>query len=114
MEFTTCLGLHFQATRLSRATDVENRGNDPTGLTPSMASGIAIDKHFGSDRLPHDYSIRGIAHRTFRPCSLRAELLPFQSPLLRESLLVSFPPRTYMLKLCGYSLLKQGRFRHNS
>ena len=29
------------------------------------------------------------------------ELIPLQSPLLRESLLVSFPPLTYMLKFSG-------------
>ena len=29
------------------------------------------------------------------------ELVPFQSPLLRESLLVSVPPPTYMLKFSG-------------
>ena len=29
------------------------------------------------------------------------ELFPVQSPLLRESLLVSFPPLTYMLKFSG-------------
>ena len=32
---------------------------------------------------------------------LGAELFPFRSPLLRESLLVSFPPLIYMLKLSG-------------
>ena len=30
-----------------------------------------------------------------------AELIPVQSPLLRESYLVSFPPLTYMLKFSG-------------
>lgn len=32
---------------------------------------------------------------------LSAELNPFRSPLLRVSLLVSFPPLIYMLKLSG-------------
>jgi len=32
---------------------------------------------------------------------LGAELIPFRSPLLRESLLVSFPPLIYMLKFSG-------------
>ncbi len=32
---------------------------------------------------------------------LGAELIPFRSPLLRESHLVSFPPLIYMLKLSG-------------
>lgn len=32
---------------------------------------------------------------------LSAELFPFRSPLLGESLLVSFPPLNYMLKFSG-------------
>jgi len=32
-----------------------------------------------------------------------AGLFPFRSPLLRESLLVSFPPLIYMLKFSGSS-----------
>lgn len=34
-----------------------------------------------------------------------AGLFPFRSPLLRESLLVSFPPLIYMLKFSGLSRL---------
>ena len=36
---------------------------------------------------------------------LQHELFPLQSPLLRESLLVSFPPLSYMLKFSGSSYL---------
>ena len=36
------------------------------------------------------------------------ELLPLHSPLLGESLLVSFPPLNYMLKFSGYSFLIWG------
>ena len=49
-------------------------------------------------------------HRTRQSRGLRAELFPVQSPLLRESLLVSFPPLIDMLKFSGLSLPKQGRF----
>lgn len=51
--------------------------------------------------------IRGIARRSYpepfgpRLRGLRAELIPVQSPLLRESLLVSFPPLIDMLKFSG-------------
>lgn len=38
-----------------------------------------------------------------------AGLFPLHSPLLRESLLVSFPPLTDMLKFSGYSRLIRGR-----
>ena len=37
------------------------------------------------------------------------ELLPLHSPLLRQSLLVSFPPLIDMLKFSGYSRLIRGR-----
>ncbi len=36
------------------------------------------------------------------------ELLPLRSPLLRQSLLVSFPPLIDMLKFSGYSCLIRG------
>ena len=39
---------------------------------------------------------------------LHSELFPLHSPLLRESLLFSFPPPSYMLKFSGYSCLIGG------
>ena len=33
--------------------------------------------------------------------AFQSELFPLHSPLLRESLLVSFPPLSYMLKFSG-------------
>jgi hypothetical protein len=44
---------------------------------------------------------RRISHTPFNAMGLGAELFPFRSPLLRESLLVSFPPLNYMLKFSG-------------
>ena len=38
----------------------------------------------------------------------KLELFPLHSPLLGESLLVSFPPLSYMLKFSGYSYLISG------
>ena len=38
-----------------------------------------------------------------RVADFQVELFPLHSPLLRESLLVSFPPLNYMLKFGGYS-----------
>ena len=40
--------------------------------------------------------------------AFHSELFPLHSPLLRESLLVSFPPHSYMLKFSGYSWLIRG------
>ena len=48
------------------------------------------------------HSLGGLSAR------LHAELLPFHSPLLEESLLISFPPHNDMLKFCGWSLPKRG------
>lgn len=44
---------------------------------------------------------RRISLTPFDAKGLGAELIPFRSPLLRESLLVSFPPLIYMLKFSG-------------
>lgn len=43
--------------------------------------------------------------RTLSNPGFGAGLFPFRSPLLRESLLVSFPPLIYMLKFSGSSRL---------
>lgn len=117
MEFTTYLGLHFQATRLSRGT---GEGRDATtlrALHPLWAMRQHSINTSGRASSPTIPPIRGIprrpvTHLVGRACRLRAGLLPFQSPLLGESLLVSFPPLIDMLKFCGYSPLKQGRLRH--
>jgi len=41
----------------------------------------------------------------WNPTDLKFELIPLRSPLLRESLLFSFPPLIDMLKFSGYSYL---------
>ncbi|PHT24568.1 hypothetical protein CQW23_35723 [Capsicum baccatum] len=49
--------------------------------------------------------------RTMEPPDSKAGLFPIRSPLLRESLKVSFPPLIDMLKLNGKSRLNWGRGR---
>ena len=44
-----------------------------------------------------------------KTCRFDAGLVPIHSPLLRESLLVSFPPLNNMLKFSGCSRLNSGR-----
>ena len=44
-----------------------------------------------------------------REPDFKFELLPLHSPLLRQSLLVSFPPLIDMLKFSGYSYLIRGQ-----
>jgi len=45
--------------------------------------------------------IHGIGQQAIKQATLRAGLVPFRSPLLRESHLVSFPPLINMLKFRG-------------
>ena len=45
--------------------------------------------------------------------SLQSGLFPLQSPLLRESLLVSFPPLSYMLKFSGSSCVTETQKRES-
>src|SRR6187399_2834944 len=73
-----------------------------TGLSPSMA--------------PRSRGLGWGRTRSFlcklqlgpRP-DFKFELLPLHSPLLRQSLLVSFPPLIDMLKFSGYSYLIRGQ-----
>jgi hypothetical protein len=50
-----------------------------------------------------------ITIRTLKGPDFKFELLPLHSPLLRQSLLVSFPPLIDMLKFSGYPYLIRGR-----
>ena len=50
-----------------------------------------------------------ITTRTSRTPDFKFELLPLHSPLLRQSLLVSFPPLIDMLKFSGYPYLIRGQ-----
>jgi hypothetical protein len=50
-----------------------------------------------------------ITIRTLKEPDFKFELLPLHSPLLRQSLLVSFPPLIDMLKFSGYPYLIRGR-----
>jgi hypothetical protein len=104
MEFTTHFELHSQATRL--VEDIPCDIFEGTygigtlcdlpfnGSYPSNPSGIA----------PLDYN-----STTVRQADFKVELFPVHSPLLRESLLVSFPPLNNMLKSSGSSYLISGR-----
>lgn len=58
-------------------------------------TGVAVTEVMGLSNpfIPH-------ISRTLRP-RFRVGLLPFRSQLLRESLLISFPPLIYMLKFRG-------------
>lgn len=99
MKSTTLFALQSQETRLSEcvlyAAGVQTKH---TGLSPSV---MPYSK--GPMPCPHasntSYTVQRAKVR--RPRALQYELFPLHSPLLRESLLVSFPPLNYMLKFSG-------------
>ncbi|GIX67239.1 hypothetical protein CEXT_367661 [Caerostris extrusa] len=74
------------------------------GLAPTLGNSPGQ-----GDLLPCPLPARSLLNATFpSPLSkagFGAGLFPFRSPLLRESLLVSFPPLIYMLKFSGSSRL---------
>ncbi|KAA8892627.1 hypothetical protein FN846DRAFT_652807, partial [Sphaerosporella brunnea] len=54
-------------------------------------------------------SSKQITTRTPKEPDFKFELLPLHSQLLRQSLLVSFPPLIDMLKFSGYPYLIRGQ-----
>ena len=106
MESTTHLGLHSQTTRLYEygPSSCCQQFLGPTGLSPSSAcrskstSGLqAVDQ----DSPPLQTTIRPATTIADREIS-DLGFFPLRSPLLRESLLVSFPPLIDMLKFSGW------------
>src|SRR6195952_5301331 len=75
---------------------------DYTGLSPSLASrSRELRRHLTKSIL---YKLQLGPKPDFK-----FELLPLHSPLLGQSLLVSFPPLIDMLKFSGYSYLIRGQ-----
>lgn len=102
MEFTTHFGLHSQTTRLQgllRETPILHPhgpftlcGPRPSNLTHYRTwSGAASPRADLNTTLPRGQMTTGFG----------AGLFPLHSPLLGESLLVSFPPLSDMLKFSG-------------
>jgi hypothetical protein len=75
-----------------------------TGFSPSMTS---CSKELRPE--PHPKHPLQITTRTLKEPDFKFELLPLHSPLLRQSLLVSFPPLIDMLKFSGYPYLIRGQ-----
>ena len=100
MKFTTRFALQSQEARLLEGTPYAADSERRTGFSPSMmpcSKGLTPRPHAGR------YLCRLQRTRPIRVCAFQAELFPLHSPLLRESLLVSFPPLSYMLKFSGSS-----------
>jgi hypothetical protein len=104
MESTTHLELHSQATRLVVRHAGRLFPRARTGLAPSMtfhSMKVLPGLKLGLTTLDHNST----------PCEadFQVEHFPLHSPLLWESLLVSFPPLSYMLKSSGSSYLISGQ-----
>ena len=104
MKFTTHFELHSQTTRLVEGVSHGVRGRPHTGFSPSRTS-------CSKELRPalHPKHPLQITTRTPRGPDFKFELLPLHSPLLRQSLLVSFPPLIDMLKFSGYPYLIRGQ-----
>jgi len=99
MEFTTHLELQSQTTRL-----VESR---LFLLTIDMNGAFTLLGAVFISTLSMVY--RAVMPSTdYNSEDFQSELFPLHSPLLGKSLLVSFPPLSYMLKFGGYSCLIGG------
>src|SRR5690349_13201689 len=104
MKFTTHFALYSQTTRLLERASYAMNSRSQTGLSPSM---IPFSKRVipGSyaDHTSLDYNSYNLTVE-----DLNFELFPLHSPLLGESLLVSFPPLNNMLKFSGCSRTTSG------
>jgi len=99
MGLTTRFGLHSQTTRLLDGL-ARTAPHSPTGLSPSL---VSPSRELGPCR-----RLARPPQTTTRLRDSKSELFPLRSPLLGESLLVSFPPLTDMLKFSGSSCLSVG------
>ena len=95
MEFTTRFELQSQATRL-RYADYKWSFQETDGT-------VTLSDTLFQGTYPRNRT-RLACHNTPQRVWQHG-LFPLQSPLLRESLLVSFPPLNYMLKFSGSSCL---------
>ena len=91
--------------------------NNPTLRNPTASRSIAIYGVFTLFDVPFQALVRrphlswntlDYNSETLSASDFHFELLPVHSPLLRQSLLVSFPPLTDMLKFSGCSCLISG------
>src|SRR3954454_14790173 len=81
-------------------------GQSHTGFSPSMTS---CSKELRP--VPRSKHLLQITTRALKGPDFKFELLPLHSPLLRQSLLVSFPPLIDMLKFSGYPYLTRGKIK---
>lgn len=107
MKFTTHFELHSQTTRLVEGASHGLDRRSRTGFSPSVTS--CSKELRPAPRPKHPLQI---TTRAPRGSDFKFELLPLHSPLLRQSLLVSFPPLIDMLKFSGYPYLIRGQTKN--
>ncbi|CAN7022710.1 unnamed protein product, partial [Brassica rapa subsp. trilocularis] len=90
------IGAAFPNNPTRRQSLVVRQGPGMTGLSPSLAP---LSRELGPG--PSLRTLLQTTIRTPKTSNFQAGLFPVRSPLLRESLLVSFPPLIDMLKLSG-------------
>lgn len=90
------IGAAFPNNPTRRQRLVVRQGPGTTGLSPSLAPHSR-----GLGPGPPLRTLLQATIRTAKPSDSKLGLFPVRSPLLRESLLVSFPPLIDMLKLSG-------------
>ena len=92
MEFTTRLELQSQTTRLVESRSYTDATRHERGFHPPRRP------------FPENFARPNTADLTspdYNSEDFQSELFPLHSQLLGESLLVSFPPLSYMLKFSG-------------
>ena len=103
MVFTTHFGLHSQTTRLFENVSQRTASIRATDGILTLYD-APIPKDLYPDRPRKRFYKLQFATVQSQP-DFKFELFPLHSPLLGESLLVSFPPLIDMLKFSGYSYL---------
>ena len=103
MKFTTHFELHSQTTRLVEGVS-QRLSDQPYGALTLY--GVPFQ---GTRKAPRQKHPLQITTRTLKEPDFKFELLPLHSPLLGQSLLVSFPPLIDMLKFSGYPYLIRGQ-----
>ena len=105
MKFTTHLELHSQTTRLVEGA---SHGRGPTAQDGTLTLCDGLFQGTYAAAAPEASSANYNSGPAGGP-DFKFELLPLHSPLLGQSLLVSFPPLIDMLKFSGYPYLIRGQ-----
>ena len=106
MKLTTRLALQSQTTRLSGLHVVRGELRDRNGILTLSDSPIPRDLFPGRHLT---LRLNTTTRRAAWPFGFQIELFPLHSPLLGESLLVSFPRLINMLKFSRSSYLTSGQ-----